>query len=68
MTGHSEYDATTLQDEYERDREKGLDVPLPYNYFPQNDEKKQPKLRWRAHSNLLFSNWLNYYVYQENTV
>ena len=49
VTGHSEYDATTLQEEYERDREKGLDVPLPYNYFPQNDEKKQPKLRWRAH-------------------
>ncbi|TWI59255.1 homoserine O-acetyltransferase MetA [Halalkalibacter nanhaiisediminis] len=65
VTGHSEYDTCTLQEEYERDISKGLDIALPENYFPYNNDKKQPKLRWRAHSNLLFSNWLNYYVYQE---
>ncbi|NEU29203.1 homoserine O-succinyltransferase [bacterium LRH843] len=65
VTGHSEYDACTLQDEYERDVKKGLAMELPENYFPENNEKKKPRLRWRAHSNLLFSNWLNYYVYQE---
>ncbi|MFC0560442.1 homoserine O-acetyltransferase MetA [Halalkalibacter alkalisediminis] len=65
VTGHSEYDVCTLQDEYERDLEKGLDVNLPHNYFPKNNDKLPPRLRWRAHSNLLFSNWLNYYVYQE---
>ncbi|WP_062047219.1 homoserine O-succinyltransferase [Bacillus sp. JCM 19034] len=65
VTGHSEYDACTLRDEYERDREKGLNIQLPENYFPEDDERNQPRLRWRAHSNLLFSNWLNYYVYQE---
>lgn len=65
VTGHSEYDVCTLQEEYERDVNKGLDIDLPENYFPHNNDKKQPRLRWRAHSNLLFSNWLNYYVYQE---
>ncbi|WP_227936080.1 homoserine O-acetyltransferase MetA [Alkalihalobacillus deserti] len=65
VTGHSEYDVSTLQEEYERDLEKGLNIQLPYNYFPKNNEKLPPRLRWRAHSNLLFSNWLNYYVYQE---
>lgn len=65
VTGHSEYDVCTLQDEYERDIQKGLDIDLPHNYFPQDNNKKPPRLRWRAHSNLLFSNWLNYYVYQE---
>jgi homoserine O-succinyltransferase len=65
VTGHSEYDVCTLQEEYERDLEKGLNVELPHNYFPKDDHKIPPRLRWRAHSNLLFSNWLNYYVYQE---
>jgi homoserine O-succinyltransferase len=65
VTGHSEYDVCTLQEEYERDLEKGLDIHMPHNYFPQNNDKMLPRLRWRAHSNLLFSNWLNYYVYQE---
>lgn len=65
VTGHSEYDTCTLRDEYERDRKKGLDIHMPDNYFPNNDDRKLPRLRWRAHSNLLFSNWLNYYVYQE---
>ncbi|MCK0471909.1 homoserine O-succinyltransferase [Halalkalibacter sp. APA_J-10(15)] len=65
VTGHSEYDVCTLRDEYERDRQKGLDIHVPENYFPNNDSEKLPRLRWRAHSNLLFSNWLNYYVYQE---
>ncbi|GAE30902.1 homoserine O-acetyltransferase MetA [Alkalihalobacillus hemicellulosilyticus] len=65
VTGHSEYDVCTLRDEYERDRQKGLDIHVPENYFPNNDRERLPRLRWRAHSNLLFSNWLNYYVYQE---
>jgi homoserine O-succinyltransferase len=65
VTGHSEYDACTLQEEYERDLEKGMDIQIPQNYFPENDVNSEPRLRWRAHSNLLFSNWLNYYVYQE---
>nr|WP_272913715.1 homoserine O-succinyltransferase [Halalkalibacter okhensis] len=65
VMGHSEYDVCTLQEEYERDKEKGLAIDLPYNYFPNNNDQKLPRLRWRAHSNLLFTNWLNYYVYQE---
>ncbi|MCM3760713.1 homoserine O-succinyltransferase [Alkalihalobacillus oceani] len=65
VTGHSEYDACTLQEEYERDVTKGMEIDVPENYFPENNAEKLPKLRWRAHSNLLFSNWLNYYVYQE---
>ncbi|OLO40381.1 homoserine O-succinyltransferase [Alkalihalophilus pseudofirmus] len=65
ISGHSEYDCTTLQDEYERDVNKGLNIDMPINYFPNNDANSKPLLRWRAHSNLLFSNWLNYYVYQE---
>ncbi len=65
VTGHSEYDACTLQKEYERDMNKGVPIDIPKNYFPNNNAASQPKLRWRAHSNLLFSNWLNYYVYQE---
>lgn len=63
-TGHSEYEQMTLRDEHDRDLKKGLDV-LPVNYFPNNDPKQTPIVRWRAHANLLFSNWLNYYVYQE---
>lgn len=64
VTGHSEYDATTLRDEYFRDREKGLDIQIPKNYFPDDDPTKIPLATWRAHANLLFSNWLNYFVYQ----
>lgn len=63
--GHSEYDACTLRDEYIRDINKGIDIQIPANYFPDDDPEKKPVLRWRAHSSLLFSNWLNYYVYQE---
>lgn len=65
VMGHSEYDACTLQEEYERDLNKGLDIVLPKNYFPNDDPAQKPPLKWRAHANLLFSNWLNYYVYQE---
>ncbi|SFE36946.1 homoserine O-acetyltransferase MetA [Alteribacillus iranensis] len=65
VTGHGEYDRETLGDEFVRDRERGLNTELPENYFPDNNPEKKPPLRWRAHSNLLFTNWLNYYVYQE---
>ncbi len=64
-TGHAEYDAETLQNEYWRDFEKGLDMPVPVNYFPENDPTKAPIVKWRSHANLLFGNWINYYVYQE---
>ena len=64
ITGHLEYDATTLGDEYNRDHERGIDTQIPENYFPSNDPNKKPLHRWKSHSNLLFSNWLNYYVYQ----
>jgi len=65
VTGHSEYDPLTLKSEYDRDAAKGLDIEVPINYFPGDDPTKPPVVRWRGHSNLLFSNWLNYYVYQE---
>lgn len=64
VTGHLEYDATTLRDEYERDIAKGLDIAPPENYFPNDDVTATPLNLWRAHTHLLFSNWLNYYVYQ----
>ena len=64
ITGHSEYDSDTLLKEYFRDKNLGLAVELPENYFPQNDDTKEPIVRWRGHGNLLFSNWLNYFVYQ----
>jgi homoserine O-succinyltransferase len=64
ISGHLEYNPLTLKNEYERDRKKGLDTALPFNYFPGNDPGRDPVIRWRAHSSLLFSNWLNYYVYQ----
>lgn len=64
-TGHSEYDPLTLKSEYDRDVEKGLDIQVPKNYFPDDDPTREPQVRWRGHGNLLFLNWLNYYVYQE---
>ena len=65
VTGHSEYDALTLKTEYERDIARGLDIDVPKNYFPDDDPTKEPFVKWRGHGNLLFLNWLNYYVYQE---
>jgi homoserine O-succinyltransferase len=65
VTGHSEYDPLTLKSEYDRDIGKGLQIDVPRNYFPDDDPSKEPVVRWRGHSNLLFVNWLNYYVYQE---
>lgn len=62
--GHSEYDSYTLKDEYVRDKEKGENIRLPKNYFPEDDPSKDPVVRWKGHGSLLFSNWLNYYVYQ----
>ncbi len=64
VTGHSEYDFDTLANEYFRDKSKGLDIELPYNYFPDDDPNRRPMNLWRGHANLLFSNWLNYFVYQ----
>jgi homoserine O-succinyltransferase len=65
VTGHSEYDPLTLKAEYDRDAAAGLDINVPNNYYPNDDPSKKPVVRWRGHANLLFSNWLNYYVYQE---
>jgi len=65
ITGHSEYDAGTLKKEYERDLAKGIKIKVPKNYFPKNDPRQEPKVSWRAHANLIYCNWLNYYVYQE---
>ncbi|HEY4553192.1 MAG TPA: homoserine O-succinyltransferase [Bacillaceae bacterium] len=65
ITGHLEYDTYTLAQEYERDMKKGMEIEPPKNYFPDNDQTRQPVNTWRSHSHLLFSNWLNYYVYQE---
>ena len=64
IMGHAEYDRNTLRDEYMRDASKGLGTALPVNYFIDDDPGSQPLLEWRAHSYLLYSNWLNYYVYQ----
>ncbi len=64
IMGHAEYDRNTLRDEYIRDARKGLSTAIPVNYFPDDDPEKKPLLEWRAHSYLLYSNWLNYYVYQ----
>lgn len=64
ITGHSEYDADTLKNEYLRDKAAGLDTAIPENYFKDDDPKKDPIVSWRAHANLLFCNWLNYFVYQ----
>ncbi|MBO6125773.1 MAG: homoserine O-succinyltransferase [Bacteroidaceae bacterium] len=65
ITGHSEYSPYTLDTEYKRDLGKGLPIQMPYNYYRDNDPTKEPLVTWRAHGNLLFQNWLNYYVYQE---
>ena len=62
--GHPEYDRLTLQKEYARDKEKGLDIKTPKDYFKDNDSSSQPLLMWRAHANALYTNWINYYVYQ----
>jgi homoserine O-succinyltransferase/O-acetyltransferase len=64
VTGHSEYDPHTLKEEYERDKEKGMDIAPPKNYFAPGGPGNEPLQRWRSHGNLLYSNWLNYYVYQ----
>ena len=64
VTGHSEYDVETLKTEYLRDLALGKEIAMPVNYFPNNDASKPPLITWRAHGNLLYSNWLNYYVYQ----
>lgn len=65
VTGHSEYDPCTLKREYDRDVAKGLPIHVPCNYYPNDDPSKEPIVQWRGHANLLFTNWLNYYVYQE---
>lgn len=64
VTGHSEYDGDTLEKEYLRDKNQGLPIHVPANYYPDDDDTKSPLVRWRGHANLLFSNWLNYFVYQ----
>lgn len=64
IMGHSEYDRNTLAEEYFRDVQKGADIQMPYNYFPNDDASKQPVFKWRCHANLMYSNWLNYCVYQ----
>jgi homoserine O-succinyltransferase len=65
VTGHSEYDPDTLKQEYERDHAKGVKTDIPENYYPDDDPTRAPLVKWRSHANLLFANWLNYYVYQE---
>ena len=65
VTGHSEYDPLTLKNEYDRDVKAGLPIEIPYCYYSGDDPSKEPVVTWRGHANLLFSNWLNYYVYQE---
>ena len=64
VTGHSEYDTDTLKNEYLRDRDGGLKIKMPANYFPNDDITKAPINTWRSHANLLYTNWLNYFVYQ----
>ena len=64
LTGHAEYDPDTLKREYERDKARGVPIAVPKNYFPDDDDQKPPRVTWRGHAHLLFSNWLNYFVYQ----
>ncbi len=65
ISGHSEYDSDTLKKEYDRDVKAGKPIEIPRNYYPNDDPSKAPLVTWRAHANLMFENWLNYYVYQE---
>lgn len=65
VTGHSEYDRETLAKEYFRDKAKGIDIDIPYNYFPDDDENAVPVMSWKSSASLIFSNWLNYFVYQK---
>lgn len=65
ITGHSEYSPMTLDTEYKRDLAKGLPIQIPRNYYRENNPQNEPLVRWRSHANLLFTNWLNYFVYQE---
>lgn len=65
ITGHSEYDQMTLDSEYKRDLQQGKKIAMPKHYYPNDDPSCTPQVRWRGHANLLFANWLNYYVYQE---
>ena len=65
VMGHPEYDRVTLHKEYMRDKEKGLPIEKPVNYYPDDDENQKPLLQWRSHGNILYANWLNYYVYQQ---
>ena len=65
ITGHAEYDPLSLKSEYDRDVKAGLEIEIPQNYYPQDDPTKTPIVRWRSVANLLFANWLNYYVSQE---
>ncbi len=65
VMGHPEYDRLTLSSEYFRDKDKGLPIELPKNYFPEDDPSVRPMLQWRSHGNILYANWLNYYVYQQ---
>ena len=65
VTGHSEYDPDTLKKEYFRDLDQGLPIDVPKNYFPEDDPAKEPQVTWRGHANLLYSNWINHFVYQE---
>lgn len=65
VTGHSEYDRDTLAKEYFRDVEKGLDIEVPKNYFPNDDPTRTPEMKWKSAANIIFSNWLNYFVYQQ---
>ena len=65
MTGHLEYDTGTLAEEYARDKKKNLPIEIPEHYFPGDDPQKTPASTWRSTAYLFYSNWLNYYVYQE---
>ncbi len=65
VMGHPEYDRLTLDSEYKRDKNKGLPIDVPVNYYPNDDDTQKPLLTWRSHGNILYSNWLNYYVYQD---
>jgi len=67
VLGHAEYDPVNLKAEYERDIAAGIETQIPVNYFPDNDPNNEPMVRWRSHGNLIFSNWLNYFVYQRTS-